>query len=306
MKNFKKIACLLIASLMGFSVAACAEELEETPDPDESGDEQNQQQETVVDDSFDYQGSTVAEMEAKGYTLTWADEFDGDTLNEAYWTHQVGNGGSEGIYGWGNNEKQVYRAESTSLADGIMTITASIQGSYICSSRIITRDKFEFTYGRVEARMKLPAGQGFWPAFWLLPSEDNPYGSWPTSGEIDIMEARGRVTNTVSGALHYGTPHQYQTQSYIMEQGETIMNWHVYALEWEEDEIRWYCDDELYFTATTWSSNAAEYPAPFDSDFYILFNLAVGGTFDNNLQPTIDMYPAEMKVDYVRVYSIGE
>lgn len=286
--NFKKITTLLLAGIVSLSLAGCV------------SDPVNQKEET--DDSGN--GNTG---ETK-YMLFWEDEFEGETLNEEYWTHQLGNGSSEGIAGWGNNEKQLYRPENTTLTDGIMTIQATKdEDGKIYSSRIITRDKLEFTYGRIEAKMKLPVGQGFWPAFWMLPARDTPYGTWAASGEIDIMEARGRQPDRVGGALHYGgnwPNNTYQNKDYFFDENTSIADWHVYALEWEEGEIRWYCDDELYFTMNNWFTGAGEFPAPFDTDFYILFNLAVGGTFDGNRMPEDSDYPGVMQVDYVRVYTM--
>jgi len=142
-------------------------------------------------------------------TLVWSDEFDGAQLDPELWFFETGDGSDQGIPGWGNNELEYYLPDNAQVANGMLTITAreeSIAQYNYSSARINTRDRFAFKYGRVEARMRLPAGQGLWPAFWMLP-QDSVYGAWAASGEIDIMEAvnlDGAGGNRVLGTLHYG------------------------------------------------------------------------------------------------------
>ncbi|MDF2837930.1 MAG: glycoside hydrolase family 16, partial [Paenibacillus sp.] len=185
-------------------------------------------------------------------------------------------------------------------------------GKTYTSGRLWTSPTFGKAYGKFEARMKLPAGQGLWPAFWLMP-RDSEYGGWASSGEIDIMEARGRLPETVDGTIHYGkgAPNNKATGShYVFPQGEDFTDFHTYSLEWEPGELRWYVDGTLYQTINDWHSWGAgqpdkyAYPAPFDKEFYIIMNLAVGGNYDGGRLPDPNAFPATMEVDYVRVYDL--
>ena len=254
----------------------------------------------------------------EGYEIVFEDEFDGETLNEEYWNYMLGDGSSYNNPGWGNNDAQYYQKENLYLKDGKLIIQAkkeTVEGKNYTSARISTANKVHTKYGRIEAMIALPAIQGMWPAFWMLPESDTPYGSWASSGEIDIMEARGRVKDMTSAALHYGAigSSTYQTRSHIIrDNNDSIEKFHIYALEWEELEMRWYVDDELFFTMdnheTTrgpkWFSMADEdsLTAPFDWDFHILLNMAVGGNFDGNILPPDDFTEAKMQVEYVRIY----
>ena len=254
------------------------------------------------------------------FTLVWSDEFNEDTLNKDYWDVMTGNGAAFGNPGWGNNEAQWYQEDNISFDGENMVITAKkevVQGEgktfEYTSARIRTYQKVAWTYGRFEARMALPKVDGMWPAFWMLPEEPYNGRGWPDSGEIDIMEARGSSDLATSGALHYATlsGHTYQTgtKSFSRRNGESNTDFHVYAIEWDEEEINWFVDDENFFTVPlrTWHPDGGRvYPdddgAPFDRDFHILLNLAVGGNFDNGTMPPRDFESAEFKIDYVRVY----
>lgn len=258
---------------------------------------------------------------ASDWNLAWNDEFSGTTLDETKWSYQLGvKANPDGPIYWGNNEKQYYTKENLSVQDGKLVIEAKNdgrEGMPYTSSRIrtVTDDKtklFTTKYGKVEAKMKLPKGQGFWPAFWMLPA-DETYGTWAASGELDIMEARGHEPGSVDGTIHYGSQWPNNTYSggrYIFDEGTDIGDFHIYSIEWEPGEIRWYVDGELYSTKNRWSSRGAgeaenyTYPAPYDVDFYLLFNLAVGGNYVSNLEPTPEDFktPVKMEVDYVRVY----
>ena len=241
--------------------------------------------------------------------LVWSDEFDGARLDPASWFFETGDGSQYSIPGWGNDELQWYLPDSASIENGNLRITArrQRQGSFqYTSARINTRDRFAFRYGRIEARIRLPAGQGVWPAFWLLP-QDNAYGGWAASGEIDIMEAvnlGGSGGNAVHGTIHYGGawPNNRSSGNRHEVAGSVTEEFHVYALEWDEREMRWYVDDTLYATQNNWFTGAAAFPAPFDRPFYIVLNVAVGGRFPGPPSSTTD-FPTAMEVDYVRVYS---
>jgi beta-glucanase (GH16 family) len=242
-------------------------------------------------------------------TLVWNDEFAADRLDPGTWFFETGDGSQYGIPGWGNNELQWYLPDSAMLEDGKLVITArrqSSNGKSYTSARINTRDRFAFRHGRIEARIRLPAGQGLWPAFWLLPQE-NAYGTWAASGEIDVLEARnlgGTGGNTIYGGLFYGGPWPRQIGSgeeYVVASNVTT-DFHVYALEWDDAEIRWYVDGTLFAVRNSWSSTGGAFPAPFDRPFHVLFNVAVGGNYPG--PPTSGtVLPVTMEVDYVRVYS---
>ena len=171
------------------------------------------------------------------------------------------------------------------------------------SARMTTKGKFNWKYGRFEARIKMPTGKGVWPAFWLMP-EDSVYGGWASSGEIDIVEEIGDKPNTAYGTIHYGDkwPHNTHTgDKFVLPSGNLSDDFHVYAVEWEEGVIRWYIDGNLYETQTKWYTKAAPFPAPFDQKFFIILNFAVGGAWPGNPSPDTS-FPQSMDVDYVRVY----
>ena len=258
-----------------------------------------------------------------GYRLVWFDEFDGDMLDTTKWGYQLGvqdhYGDSTGPLYWGNDELQYYTEEAVMLADGMLQITATRQsmpdGRSYSSARILTRNKASWTYGYFEARIKAPTGNGMWPAFWMLPeptntsNSNNIYGGWPASGEIDIMEAKGRLLNKVDTTLHFGGAwyeHDYVGRTTTL--ATNIDEWHTYALEWTDSYMTWYIDGRDVFTVTKsrWWSQSSDNKGqsmPFDQPFYILLDLAVGGNYDNNVQPDDSFTSATMFVDYVRVYA---
>ena len=170
-----------------------------------------------------------------------------------------------------------------------------------------TANKGDWTYGKIEVRAKLPYGQGLWPAIWMLPT-DWEYGGWPLSGEIDIMEIVGHQPNRVYGTIHYGNSWPNNSQSgnaYVLPTGDFSDDYHVFSIEWEENEIRWYVDGLLYSTQNFWFTPSAPYPAPFDKRFHILLNVAVGGNWPGSPDETT-VFPQEMRVDYVRIYEKTE
>lgn len=243
-------------------------------------------------------------------TMVWSEEFDGAALDPDVWLIQTGDGTAEGIPGWGNNELQYYQADNAELVNGVLVITAreeSVGGKNYTSARITTQDRVAFRYGRIEARIKLPAGQGTWPAFWLL-SQDSPYGAWAATGEIDVMEATNLGVggkNKIFGTIHFGGEDPNNTFTGVEQEvpGDATAEFHEYALEWDPDEIRWYIDGVLYRMENSWFSTAAPYPAPFDQAFHILLNVAVGGNLPGAPDP--GAFPVTMEVDYVRIYSGG-
>ncbi|MEM6513551.1 MAG: glycoside hydrolase family 16 protein [Pseudomonadota bacterium] len=243
-------------------------------------------------------------------TLVFSDEFDGP-LDPETWFFATGDGTEVGLPGgWGNNELQYYQPDNAQVSNGILNITAEIEaaplGLNYTSARLNTSDRFAFRYGRIEASIKLPAGQGLWPAFWML-SQDSPYGIWAATGEMDVMEAinlDGTGGNEIFATLHYGGEFPANTSTSVTyTPGVDVTDtFNTYAMEWDETEVRWYFNDTLYAVQNSWFSTAAPYPAPFDQNFHILLNLAVGGNFPGN---GIDnsAFPATMQVDWVRVYS---
>lgn len=275
---------------------------------------------------------TVVETYAEAFTLIWQDEFDGDTLDASKWSYQLGTrdvyGESTGPSNWGNSELQYYREENVKLEDGALVITAQkeaekVGGKSFTSGRITTRGNFFTLYGYVEARIKLPAISGMWPAFWMLPQPTsltqtgNEYGGWARNGELDIMEARGRIPTEIDTTLHFGG--NWPNNTYLSKKAylETpITEWHTYAVDWRKEYIAWIVDGVETFRLTNdkWWTTAVDVEenpyAPFDKPFYILLNLAVGGTYDttgaNDIKANEDFTSASMYVDYVRVYALNQ
>jgi len=242
-------------------------------------------------------------------TLVWSEEFD-VALDANIWLTQTGDGTAFGLpAGWGNNELQFYQGANAEVAGGVLSITAREEaaGGYnYTSARITTQDRFAFRYGRIEASIKMPAGQGLWPAFWML-SQDSPYGNWAASGEIDVVEAvnlDGTGTNEIFSTIHFGGefPNNTSSETRYTPSVDVTDDFHTYTLEWDATEMRWYIDGTLYAMENSWSSTAAAYPAPFDQPFHILLNIAVGGNFPGAPDAT-SVFPSTMEVDYIRVYS---
>jgi beta-glucanase (GH16 family) len=252
---------------------------------------------------------SAAERQApSSWTLQWHDEFDGSRLDSASWTivHMPDPFNEELQYypdrPAGSPNANVF------LEDGMLVIEArreDYQHRRYTSGRLNTKDKREFLYGRFEARMRLPAEVGMWPAFWLLGSNIDEVG-WPACGEIDVMEGKGRLPEWTSGALHRGpAPEQnlVTAAEYRLPAGDFHREWHQFAVEWEPTQIRWYVDDVLFQTVDRPQEVQAAY-WPFDgaSSFFIILNLAVGGWFDEPHTPPEAMEPQRLLVDYVRVY----
>lgn len=246
---------------------------------------------------------TVAPVQAQCPQVVWSDEFSGTSLDLGKWEPQIGDGCDINLCGWGNNELQWYKAENATVSDGTLKITAKkerVRSRQYTSARLRTKNLGDFTYGRFEARIKLPEGQGLWPAFWMLPT-DEVYGGWPQSGEIDILETKGQSTNVIYGTIHFGDPwpnNRFTGESFLNRFGKFSQDFHVFALEWEPGEIRWYVDDTHSSTKTV--DDLRGHSWPFDQRFHLLLNMAVGGTFVGN--PDDSIFPRSLEVDYVRVY----
>ena len=261
-----------------------------------------------------------------GPKLIWSDEFEGDALDMTKWSYELGNwkldeSGNYVTNGWGNNEQEFYTDKNSTVHNGILTISARkenysdpVQGNYeYTSARLSTQHLFSTCGGRIEVRARCDSGKSLWPAIWMLP-EDSVYGGWAASGEIDIMEGWGSTPEKICGTIHFGDiwpNNTYLTNDYVFAQGDSTENWHTYAVEWEEGEIRWYVDGILYSTQTDWYSTNHKYPAPFDQNFYIILNLAVGGHFDGidgvHADPSIfENGDKDFEIDYVRVYDLDK
>lgn len=239
--------------------------------------------------------------------LVMQDEFDTDgTLDSSLWSYDIGTG--PGFDGWGNNELQYYtnRNENISVQNGKLLITAhkeDYQGSSYTSAKIVTKGKFEQKYGRFEAKIRVPYGQGIWPAFWLLGNDIDEVG-WPQCGEIDIMEYRGQEPTLLHGSVHGpgysgGNP---VTKTYELVSDRFDTGFHIFGIEWGPKYINYYVDDVLYNQITP---EDADGEWVFDHPFYIIINLAVGGSFAGS--PNAEtVFPQTMLIDYVRVYKSNQ
>ena len=240
-----------------------------------------------------------------GYELVWNDEFDGDSVNPANWTYDLGG------WGWGNGEAQYYtnRPENARVQDGLLVIEnrqEQFEDSYYTSARLLTQGLHAFQYGWIEARIKVPDGVGTWPAFWMLGDNfgrdtENPDDSnWPDVGEIDIMEYVGREPDLVVGTVHgpgyagAGGLTRWNRQEFPIAD-----DFHTFAIDWDADGIRWYFDGDLYYDLTPDAVGAREWV--FDQPFFIILNLALGGTLGGTIALDTE-FPQYMYVDYVRVY----
>ena len=232
-----------------------------------------------------------------GMELIWQDEFEGTEVNDAFWNFEIGTGSN----GWGNNESQYYRAENTSLVDGNLVIEArkeGFAGRAYTSSRMITRDKFQFKYGRVDIRAALPYGQGIWPALWML-GANFPTVGWPACGEIDIMELVGHEPGRVHGTVHWSNNGQHAQfgGSTSLASGRLYDQFHVFSIEWDEQKIRWFLDGQQYHVVDITPSGLSE----FHEEFFFIFNVAVGGNWPGYPDATT-AFPQRMIVDYIRVF----
>lgn len=248
------------------------------------------------------------DLSYEGYNLKWEDQFEGNSLNRDDWNVELHDPG------WVNNELQSYvdSPENIYIEDGSLVLkpveTVNEDGSVsYTSGRVNTQNKHDFKYGLFEARVKVPEGQGFLPAFWMMPTNENLYGQWPRCGEIDIMEVLGNDTDTSYGTIHYGNPHSESQGSYTLEEGTFSDEYHVFDVEWEPGKISWYVDGKLIHTEDNWYSategqGEVTYPAPFDQPFYIILNLAVGGNWPGNPDETTDIANSAYYIDYVKVY----
>ncbi|WP_374165003.1 family 16 glycosylhydrolase [Arcticibacter sp. MXS-1] len=238
-------------------------------------------------------------------TPVWQDEFEYTGKPDASkWGYDIGGSG------WGNNELQYYtdRTNNASVANGILTITAikeQFEGKNYTSARLVTKNKGDFLYGRFEIKAKIPGGRGTWPAIWMLPT-DNTYGTWPKSGEIDIMEHVGYDMNNVHVTIHNeaynGANNTQKGQSKIIPTATT--DFHLYRLDWTPKGLAGSIDGQKIFEYTNEGKGSATWP--FDKRFHLLLNVAVGGNWGGQQGVDESIFPKAMEVDYVRVYKMTE
>ena len=229
--------------------------------------------------------------------LIWSEEFnETGAVNNNNWTHEIGNGN----WGWGNGESQYYtnRLENSRVEEGVLKITAkteSYQGFNYTSSRLISKDKFEFQYGRVKIRAKLPMGSGTWPALWMLGENISSVG-WPACGEIDIMEHWGHNPTVVAGSIHtpYSSGDTWTNGHYNVSD---YTDFHVYSINWTSEKIQFFIDDNLYYTYNPSNKNTENWP--FDAPHFFILNVAMGASWFD-IAP--DFVESTMEVDYIRVY----
>jgi beta-glucanase (GH16 family) len=237
---------------------------------------------------------------AQQWQLVWSDEFDSDEINESNWTHEIGG------HGWGNGEYQYYTDRDTNsyVENGYLVIQA-LEEDYSAwdytSARLKSQGKRFFKYGKVLARIKLPYSQGIWPAFWML-GENFPIVGWPACGEIDIVELVGGPNgdHTVHGTVHWEEDNGQHAQyggSYTLNSGIFADNFHLFSIIWDEEEIRWYVDNQLYHVIDITPGSLSE----FHEDFFIILNVAVGGSWPGPPDSTT-VFPQKMTIDYIRVY----
>lgn len=228
-----------------------------------------------------------------GMTKVWEDDFCGTSINSGNWTHELG------ATGWGNQELQNYTAspENSYVNDCKLVIEAKSQNGGYTSARMITANKFDFKYGRVDIRAKLPKGQGIWPALWMLGSDFWDI-SWPQCGEIDIMEIVGHEPARLHGTAHWEqNGHASHGDSIDLEEGDFSDEFHVFSIRWDEQSIKWYLDDVQYNALNITSSPLNE----FHTSFFFIFNVAVGGDWPGSPDASTE-FPQQMIVDYVRVF----
>jgi len=224
--------------------------------------------------------------------LKWSEEFDVDGAPDpAVWTYEIGNNN-----GWGNSELQYYTSDNVTVQDGNLIITAKREASNgyeFTSSRIATKDKFEFTYGRVDVRAKLTEGGGTWPAIWALGANFEEVG-WPETGEIDIMEFKGNEPNTLYGTLHYPGASGGNADGGSTAISNANTEYHIYSVEWSPERIWFLVDGEVYHM---YENNPG---TPFNKDFFFIMNVAMGGTFGGEIDPAFQ--ESSMEIDYIRLY----
>lgn len=253
--------------------------------------------------------ATMVTGETGPWKLIWSDEFDRKGLPDTTkWGYDLGDG-CPNVCGWGNNELQWYsagRSENSRVENGKLIIEAHKEKTgtkNFSSARLVSKNKGDWKYGKIDVRAKLPSGLGVWPAIWMLPT-DWKYGGWPTSGEIDIMEFVGYMPDSVFGTVHTQKfNHGIGTQvSKGLFDESLSSDFHNYGIEWDADKIDFLYDGKKYLTFTNRHQGVEAWP--FDQRFYLILNLAVGGNWGGKMGVSDSIWPQKMEVDYVRVYQL--
>jgi len=295
----KKILIVTLLFALAFTLSACE------PEPFDDGRPTIPDGDIPVDDDIVYCKSEnyTYDYSSLVYELVWNDEFEGTELDSDKWIYEVnGDGG-------GNGELQYYTRDNTAVADGILTITAKLE-NYLnhdyTSSRITTQNKETWKYGIFEIKAKIPAGRGTWPAIWMMPSTSR-YGTWPNSGEIDIMEHVGYDENVIHATIHterFNGMDGTQKGGVSTTAQDVTEEFHIYKVEWLPDKLKFFMDGVNYYTYTP--SNFAGCPTsahwPYDGDFFMILNVAVGGAWGGVQGIDDAAFPTSMEIDYVRVY----
>jgi beta-glucanase (GH16 family) len=234
--------------------------------------------------------------------LIWSDEFDLDSIDAGKWNFEIGNG----VSGWGNSESEYYtnRPENAKIENGKLIITALLEnygGFQYTSARLQTKNKGHWKYGRIEMMAKLPRGKGTWPAFWMMPQQQT-YGTnlWPDNGEIDIMEYVGYIPGVIYGTVHTNKNHGANGVSKSVSYSGIENDFHKFAIEWSPDTIKWFVDSIEYATYLRSFRNWQYWP--FDMDFYIIINLAIGGNWGGTQGIDNAIFPQTYEIEYIRVY----
>lgn len=249
-----------------------------------------------------------ANAQYKCNRLVWSDEFDqvSNIPDTSKWNYDIGNG-CPNICGWGNNELQYYTAKRTDNArveNGTLLIEArndNFEGHKYSSARMVTKNHGDWKYGRVEVRAKLPKGRGMWPAIWMLPT-NWAYGAWPHSGEIDIMENVGYMPDSLFQTVHTGFYNGMKGTQKVksMYVNDLSDSFHIYAIEWSSEEIVFIMDGSA--THRFVNEHKGTEAWPFDKEFYLILNVAVGGNWGGKYGVDNQIFPQKMEIDYVRIY----
>jgi len=247
-----------------------------------------------------------AQTTKEKWKLVWREDFSGNHLDTTRWGHEVDD------HGGGNHEYQYYTARDTNayVKGGMLHIRGlkeDYKTRHYTSARLTTQHKATFTFGKMEIRAKIPVGHGLWPAIWMMP-DNSVFGSWPLSGEIDIMETKGQYPDTLYGTAHFGPSPPHNRWKGALTEHEVPKGWgdgfHVYALEWKKDTLAWYVDGKKYHEVTKSDvTNIQGVPYPFNEKFYFILNMAIGGDFVGG-KPDDSVLPGEFLVDYIKVWKL--
>ena len=254
-------------------------------------------------------GFVFAQSKYTEADLVWTEEFNGKNLDSKIWNYELHDPGwvNKELQSYTNSKQNAYVKDGNLIIQPVRTVNKDGTVSYT-SARLNSQHKKTLKYGRVEARIKMPVGMGYLPAFWMMPEDEELYGSWPKCGEIDIAEVLGRDPGTCFGTLHFGDPHAQRQGTYTLSDSTFDQDFHIYACEWEPDEIRFYVDGIQYGSCRDWYTkrpgfNEVTYPAPYDQEFYMIINVAIGGDWPGNPDTSTPFDErAQMKVDYIKIY----